>query len=288
MKIWSYVRVCHLFTLCEGIVLASPNTRTVATVGEQIMFCVNLHEEDNNIVELASTPDISIAKWTVNTSVKPEFIQPMYEGRVRWNMNGSLMLDNVQISDSKIYTITISLLNIDTYDAQKHVFDLSVFERITQLAANIISDCSSLNIILNCSVSSGTNVTFLWRKKSIHGASDGTYSGSNLVINRSIEAEQHVYICQAKNAVSNATSDAVTPNICHKGNLLWMISIGLIAVVLIAVLFISIKAVGRETRERIEPTDVFTDELIEPTYITSLNPAGMPNHSAEEYVYERQ
>lgn len=44
--------------------------------------------------------------------------------------------------------------------------------------------------------------------------------------------------------------------------------------------------VGRETRERIEPTDVFTDELIEPTYITSLNPAGMPNHSAEEYVYE--
>ncbi|XP_072894529.1 HEPACAM family member 2-like [Hemitrygon akajei] len=282
MKMWSFIPVCHLFTVCGGMSLASSSSSTEVAVGEKILFSVNLHEKDIYMVRLFGPPDISIGIWTVNKSVIPQNIHNKYEGRVQWNMNASLTLDNVQVNDSGKYTIVIDFLSNDTNNAAKD-FNLFVFEPVSQPNVTVVDNCSSPNITLSCLVSSGTDVTFHWRKQ--HGATDDIFNGSELVINRGTDGEQPTYICLAENTVSNATSDPVKTKKCSEGTLLWKISFGLIPVAVIAWISMNSIKIGRESRELNEETVVFANELIQPTCVTTLKPAEVPTHSSKEPAY---
>ncbi|XP_067898123.1 uncharacterized protein [Heterodontus francisci] len=80
------------------------------------------------------------------------------------------------------------------------LFCVNQQEPVSQPALKIVGDCLTPNIILSCSVSKGTNVTFHWRKES-SGAIDGAYNRTDLVIDRGNEQEQHVYRCIAENPI---------------------------------------------------------------------------------------
>ncbi|XP_059804719.1 hepatic and glial cell adhesion molecule-like [Hypanus sabinus] len=270
IKMWSFIPVCHLFTVCGGMSLASSSSTTEVAVGEKILFSVNLHEEDNYMVQLSGPQDISIGTWTFNKAVISQDIHPKYKDRVQWNMNGSLTLDNVQINDSGKYTIEINFLSHDTNIVEKD-FNLFVFEPVSQPTVTVVDNCSTPSITLSCLVSSGTDVTFHWRKQ--HGANDDIFNGSELVINRGTDGEQPTYICLAENTVSNASSEPVKTKKCSKGTLLWMISFGLIPVAVIAWILMNSIKIGRKSQELNEETVIFTNELIQPTYITTLKPA---------------
>ncbi|XP_062901007.1 hepatic and glial cell adhesion molecule-like [Mobula hypostoma] len=281
MKMWSFIPVCYLFTVCGGMAMASSSSSIEVAVGEKILFSVNLHEKDNYMVQLSGPPDVSIGTWTINNSVIPQNIHPNYKDRVQWNMNGSLTLENVQINDSAKYTMEINLLNYDTNSVVEEHFELFVFEPVSQPTVTVVDNCSTPNIILSCLVSSGTDVTFHWRKQ--HGATD-IFNGSELVINRGTDGGQHTYICLAENTVSNATSDPVKTNKCSEGTLLWMISFALMPVVFIARISMNSIKSGRESRELNEEV-VFTNELIQPTYVTTMEPAEVSTHSFKNPIY---
>uniref|UniRef100_UPI00398E99C5 signaling lymphocytic activation molecule-like n=1 Tax=Pristiophorus japonicus TaxID=55135 RepID=UPI00398E99C5 len=146
-------------------------------------------------------------------------------------------------------------------------------EQVSQPAVRIIGDCPTPNVTLSCSVCKGTNVTFHWRKQSLTGAIDGTYNGTELMIDRGNEEEQHVYRCIAENLVSNATSDPVQPKLCNgnKDNLFWMMLLSLIPVSLFVWYSIIYTKAGRTTQEYNEQAIAFTNGFIEPTYTTRLN-----------------
>ncbi|XP_078420630.1 cell adhesion molecule CEACAM21-like isoform X2 [Cetorhinus maximus] len=265
----------HLFTVCGAVTLATPNTTTQVTVGEQVLFLVNIQGGDSYDVRFHSkTPPTIIAVWTINNTVHPKSTHPLYEGRVQWNESGSVVLYNVQVNDSRKYKLEINHQSTELKNDDEESFELLVFEPVSQPAVKIIDDCTTPNITLSCSIFKGTNVTFQWRKESLSGAIDGAFNGTQLVIDRDNEEEQHVYRCIAENPVSNAKSDPVRPKPCHGNNyvLFWIILLGLIPVLVwVCRSIISTKA-GRATQEHSEQPDAWSNGLIEPTYTTLLNP----------------
>ncbi|XP_067898122.1 hepatic and glial cell adhesion molecule-like isoform X1 [Heterodontus francisci] len=191
--------VFHLFTVCGAVTLVTPNTATEVTVGEQVLFCVN-QQGQYDVTFCSTPPPAIIAVWAINNSMGPKTIHPLYEGRLQWNMSGSVVLYNAQINDSGIYEIEISYYSTELKSSDTERFELRVFEPVSQPALKIVGDCLTPNIILSCSVSKGTNVTFHWRKES-SGAIDGAYNRTDLVIDRGNEQEQHVYRCIAENPI---------------------------------------------------------------------------------------
>ncbi|XP_041034325.1 hepatocyte cell adhesion molecule-like [Carcharodon carcharias] len=275
VKITSFVSAFHLFTVCGAVTLATPKT-TQVTVGEQVLFHVNIQGGDSYDVTFHSkNPNTLIAVWTINNTVNLKSAHLLYVGRVQWNESGSVVLYNVQVKDSRKYKIEINYQSTGLKNNDEASFELRVFEPVSQLAVKIIDDCTTPNIILNCSTSKGTNVTFHWRKESLSGAIDSAFNGTQLVIDLGNEEEQQVYRCIAENPVSNAKSDPVRPEPCHrnKNGLFWIILLGLIPAVLVWVYYsiISTKA-GRATQEHSEHPDALSNGFVEPTYITLLNP----------------
>ncbi|XP_038671336.1 uncharacterized protein LOC119975618, partial [Scyliorhinus canicula] len=264
----------HLFTVCGAVTLASPNTITEVTVGEQVLFHVNIQGEASYDVTFRSkAPNAILAAWMINNNVSSVNMHSLYEGRLQWNMNGSVVLLNIQINDSGPYEIEIHYYSQELKNSDIEGFELLVFEPVSQPDVKIFGDCTTPNITLSCLVSNGTSVTFHWRKESLSGTTDGTFNGTQLAINHGNEEEQHVYWCIAENPVSNAKSNPVRLELCNgnNGGLYWTILLSLLIPVSLCVCYaiISIKA-GRAIQEHSEQPITLPNGFIEPTYTTTL------------------
>ncbi|XP_078065179.1 cell adhesion molecule CEACAM21-like [Mustelus asterias] len=295
----SFVPVFRLFTVCGALTLATPSTTTQATVGEHVLFHVNIRDGASYDLSFRSkSPSAIIALWAINNTVELKSIHSLYKGRAQWNMSGSVMLHNVQINDSRGYETEINYYGTELESSDIESFELSVFEPVSQPDVKIIGNCTTPNTTLNCSVSNGTNVTFHWRKETLSGiigsAFNGTnvtfhwrketlsgiigsaFNGTQLVIDLHNEEKQHVYRCMVENPVSRAESEPVRLELCvgNNGSLFWAFLLSLIPMSFYFYYAIISTKAGRATQEHGEQPIALPNGLIEPTYTTLLYPRG--------------
>ncbi|XP_078420636.1 SLAM family member 5-like [Cetorhinus maximus] len=280
MKIRALLSVFHLLTLCETEISAVAKTTINAIVGEQVLFPVrNQCGAQYEITLVAKSPiHAKLASWGSNTSDK----QPTYENRLQRSMNNSVMLQNVQINDTKLYGIQFDCYSITVTETSETLFDLQVFEPVSKPLITI--NCSATIITLSCSVSRGTNVTFLW-EKSLSGVINTTYNGAELVIEHVSEREQYLYRCIGENPVSNASSDPSIIKQCNRKNakgwkeLHWISAaiVWLLALILFVFIRYKVKRTARNkasntaTQIRYEEITYLKDGAIEATYITRID-----------------
>ncbi|XP_067851590.1 SLAM family member 5-like [Heptranchias perlo] len=271
--------VFHLLTLCGTEISAILSTVINVIVGEQVLFPVhNQCGAEYEIMFQSKSPiRAKLASWRSNNSDR----HPLYEDRLQRSTNGSVVLRNVQVNDTKLYGI-----QFECYSTTVEIlFDLHVFEPVSKPVMTITGNCSTPNITLSCSVSKGTNVTFHWEKQPLSGVINGTYDGTELVIDHVSEQEQ--YRCTAENPVSNATSDSWSTELCNRNHskgqkLSWVIhtiAASLLLLVLVLIVYIRYKITqtagdkgsNRATQESNEETSYLRDGLIEATYITRID-----------------
>ncbi|XP_043557894.1 SLAM family member 5-like isoform X1 [Chiloscyllium plagiosum] len=205
------VSVFHLFTLCVTEISAISMTIINATTGEQVLFPVPIHCGAQYEVTFLSKSLIiaKLASWGMKTFHK----HTLYENRLQRHTNDSLVLQNVQINDTKVYGIQIECYDTVVMPMKETVFDLRVFEPVSKPSMTMY--CSLTSVNLNCSVSKGTNVTLYWEEQSLSGTIHRIYDGAKLVINYVHEQDQYKYKCVAQNPVSNATSDLQILEMCN-------------------------------------------------------------------------
>ncbi|XP_048398455.1 carcinoembryonic antigen-related cell adhesion molecule 1-like [Stegostoma tigrinum] len=181
-----------------------------ATVGEQVLFPVAT--ACSNKCEVAFLSKSPIHATLASGGITQYFIHILYKDRLQFATNCSLVLQNVQINDSKSYAIQIDCHEPSTV-TEETLFQLQVFEPVSKPSITI--NCSTTNVSLSCSVSNGTNVTLHWEKKSLSGAISRINDRAELVLNHDHEQNQNEYMCVAENPVSRETSDPQKPEQCN-------------------------------------------------------------------------
>ncbi|XP_069752725.1 hepatic and glial cell adhesion molecule-like isoform X2 [Narcine bancroftii] len=209
---FTVVLVLHFLTIRGTEISAQSDTVIDASVGQDVHFRVDIPCTDCNEVtfEILSSIDAILASWAMDKLMQQH---PLYEGRLHWRRNGSVVLSNVQVNDSHRYRI--SIYSIST-DAKETYFYLHVFEPVSKPVITKTGNCLSPNITLICSVSTGTNVTFCWEIHSLTRDINRTCHGPELVINHVNEVEQYTCRCIATNRISNASSEK--KELCHKSD----------------------------------------------------------------------
>uniref|UniRef100_UPI00398F43AB SLAM family member 5-like isoform X1 n=1 Tax=Pristiophorus japonicus TaxID=55135 RepID=UPI00398F43AB len=276
--------VFHLLTLCGTEISAVHYTIINVVVGEKVMFPVhNQCGAQYEVSFLSKFPThTKLASWGLTESDG----HPLYKDRLERSTNDSLVLHNVQVNDTKLYGIQFECYSTKIAETKEELFDLRVFEPVSKPVMTITGSCSTPNITLSCSVFKGTNVTFHWEKQSLSGAVNGTYDGSELVIDHVSEQEQYMYRCTAKNPVSNAISDPWTTEQCNSYHSkiqkrLWIMyttAATVLLFVLILLVYIcykrkqsaSHKGSNKPTERNNEEISYLRDGLIEATYITRI------------------
>ncbi|XP_051873746.1 T-lymphocyte surface antigen Ly-9-like isoform X1 [Pristis pectinata] len=284
MKMMAVLSALHFLTLCGTEISARPGTVIDAVAGQEVQFPVDNQCEDRYEVTfrlLSSVVAVLASRGTDGSERR----HPVYEDRLYWSATDSPVLSNVRVTDSKRYGIQLSCYDPNATDPNEEIFDLRVFEPVSKPVIKKTGNCSSPNITLSCSASSGTNVTICWEILSLSGDSR-TFDGPELVINHVNEWQQYTLRCTAKNRVSNASSEQNKTDRCNRNNfprtgqkLLWFSTAPILLLTLILIIFICYKVKQGATnkgrnRARQRPEEkifCLPDELIEPTYVTTLD-----------------
>ncbi|XP_078420550.1 hepatic and glial cell adhesion molecule-like [Cetorhinus maximus] len=210
------VFIFHLFVVCEEALRLEPHTITNVTAGEQVLFPIQYQGTDKYELtfSLKFPRTFKILTWKSSNTKKLHIVQPLYQHRVTIYKD-FVALNDVHVNDTGEYEIHIDYYGTELKNRDESTFRMKVFEPVSQpVIAILCKSESSPNIILNCSVSNGTNATIHWEKVSLSGVLNETNDGRLLVIDSVTEKNQYVYRCIAKNPVSNATSIdfTVSPN----------------------------------------------------------------------------
>ncbi|XP_072111682.1 SLAM family member 9-like [Mobula birostris] len=272
----------RFLTLCASAISDQPDTTIDAVVGQDVHFPVETQCEDQFLVtfQLLSPVAARLALWGTNMS---ETQHPLYKDRLYWSANGSPVLSNVQVNDSKRYETQIDCFHESSMGATKMIYDLHVFEPVQKPVITQIWKCPPPNITLNCSVSNGTNVTFHWDILSLSENTNRTFEGPQLVVNHENEWKQYIFRCIVKNRVSNASSGLTITELCNENNFarehLYYIYPAMLLLLAVVVVYNyqKIKQCAhdeqfkRETQRPGKEVVFLQDGVIEPTYIDILD-----------------
>ncbi|XP_072895109.1 SLAM family member 9-like [Hemitrygon akajei] len=161
----------------------------------------------------------NILIWTSNNPDNLHIVHSQYKHRATIK-NGSVVLYDIQVSDSGKYQIRIDYYGVELKNHDQSTFTIQVFEPVSQPVANKLSHGQNApNITLICSVSNEKAVMIYWEKISLSGVTIETYTNTILMIDCATEDEQHEYRCIAKNPISNASSSEISINSCNTRNL---------------------------------------------------------------------
>ncbi|XP_062902082.1 SLAM family member 5-like isoform X2 [Mobula hypostoma] len=217
VKMFAVLSALHFLTLCAPEISAQPDRTIDALVGQDVNFPVENQCEDQFVVtfQLLSPVDAVLASRGMNMSGTQH---PLYKDRLYWSANGSPVLVNVQVNDSKRYATQIDCYHESSMTTAKQIYDLRVFEPVLKPVITPIWKCPSPNITLSCSVSNGANVTFYWNILSLSENTNRTFEGPELVVNHENEWKQYTFRCIVKNRVSNASSGLTITELCNEHN----------------------------------------------------------------------
>ncbi|KAI1883811.1 hypothetical protein AGOR_G00235830 [Albula goreensis] len=125
--------------------------------------------------------------------------------------DGSIYMNNVQLSDAGLYHIVTQYISENK--PEKHSrFHLQVFEPVSK--PSITAECLRDNITLSCFSSQGSEVTYSWETLRPCGNDSCVHLGQMMEIHPFPPSEPTSYVCAAQNPVSRATSDPVDLGVC--------------------------------------------------------------------------
>ncbi|XP_067829920.1 hepatic and glial cell adhesion molecule-like isoform X1 [Heptranchias perlo] len=186
------------------------NTR----IGETARFPINHHSNEKYEVSFRRRFLVvfKILVWKSDHPAKAYIVHPRHAGRVAVYGKDSVLLRDAQFNDSGIYEIHTDYLGTELRNNDWERFDLRVFEPVCQPI--VITSCTASSLHLNCSVSTGTNVTFRWERQSDPAVNATIYEGATLELNNMTDTERDTYTCIVSNPVSVGCSYPVTAGPC--------------------------------------------------------------------------
>ncbi|XP_038656735.1 T-lymphocyte surface antigen Ly-9-like [Scyliorhinus canicula] len=130
-----------------------------------------------------------------------------YQKRIKFHPgNFSLQISDLQREDAGSYEVVLTKVSgVETPET----IQLDVYEPVTgtKISYKLIENC---NLTLTCSVNTGDNISFRWwrgqealRNGSSHHLSD---NGQELQLHFTEETNDAVYVCEARNPVSEGTA----------------------------------------------------------------------------------
>ncbi|XP_056401942.1 CD48 antigen-like [Hyla sarda] len=137
--------------------------------------------------------------------------KPLNNPKYQFNENnGSVVIHNLQKDDEKKYEL---LLEKENGEEEFCNIRVKVYERISNLRVTVTED--SLNdtcmVTMNCLMDTGENVTLGWRKDD----KNLSHEGSTLEIGITSDNANSTYTCNAKNPVSEQSSNHTLSSACN-------------------------------------------------------------------------
>ncbi|KAG9329090.1 hypothetical protein JZ751_007693, partial [Albula glossodonta] len=196
------------FGWTEETVVAAAGSTTKVTVGERVLFTVSPETNQNEITDMRFNNFILLS-WS--SRLKDPDIHDLYKDRVGIMEDGSIYMNNVQLSDSGLYHIMTQYISENKPEKLLR-FHLQVFEPVSK--PNITAECLRDNITLSCFSSQGSEVTYSWETLPPCGNDSCVHLGQTMKMHPLPPSESTSYVCAAQNPVSKATSDPVDLGVC--------------------------------------------------------------------------
>ncbi|XP_056613895.1 SLAM family member 5-like [Triplophysa dalaica] len=189
------------------------------TEGDSVTLSVNLTEiqMEKGISWKFGHQDITIAD-TERKGKYPRSYEDRADGRFRDRLKldhtGSLTINNIRTDHSGTYKIISK-----TTGKQLHIFNITVYARLSipvitrvspQNSSSSVSNCSVL-----CSVMDVSHVSLSWYKGKSLLSSISVYEQSNINISLHLECLDDSYTCVVNNPITNQTQHLNT-DVCHK------------------------------------------------------------------------
>ncbi|KAL7981485.1 hypothetical protein Chor_002381 [Crotalus horridus] len=199
--------------LIDGVNITSPVLFIHGTVGKPALLSVKY---------TSTSHDKPVIKWQVKRNKAVTIVQsigtgiignlrPEYRDRIRIFENGSLLINELQLSDEGTYEVEISITD-DTFTGEMSInltVDVPVSRPHVALASSTVLELSEY-FSLNCSHANGTKPIYTWMKDNKPLINDSrlilSHDQKTLTITRVLMSDDDTYSCLVENPISKGQS----------------------------------------------------------------------------------
>ncbi|XP_048369222.1 hepatocyte cell adhesion molecule [Sphaerodactylus townsendi] len=219
--------------LLEGVNITSPVLLIHGTVGKPALLSVKYTSTSN---------DKPVIKWQVKRDKSVTVVQsigtgiignlrPDYRDRIKIFENGSLLINELLLSDEGTYEVEISITD-DTFTGEMNInltVDVPVSKPHVVLASSTVLELSEY-FTLNCSHENGTKPTYTWLKDGKPLSNDSrlilSHDQKVLTITRVLMSDDDTYSCLVENPISSARSFPIKLTVYRRSSLYIILSTG--------------------------------------------------------------
>ncbi|XP_059828808.1 SLAM family member 5-like [Hypanus sabinus] len=254
---WNCAFVLAIFLARTGASPAIVN----GTLGHSVSLLpsIPVRQDMDEVVWRRSSSSTKIARY-LERSIK--YFNTSYNNRITLHSgNFSLEIHDLRKEDADEYEVIVTAG--DSGDERRERIQLKVYELVSGAnitAENITAEniTGSCNFTLTCAVTSGDPTSFTWWRNGEALVKDSTWHiwvlGNMLEVHHTAEVEDAVYICEARNPISNEAAEIKLRDICklntyadkssNSNNIAVIAAIAVIAGTLIIVFVVAIKMKG--------------------------------------------
>uniref|UniRef100_A0A8D0G4A8 Hepatic and glial cell adhesion molecule n=1 Tax=Sphenodon punctatus TaxID=8508 RepID=A0A8D0G4A8_SPHPU len=246
-----------LLGLLEGVNITSPVLLIHGTVGKPALLSVKYTSTSN---------DKPVIKWhvkrdkavTVVQSIGTDVIgnlRPDYKDRIKIFENGSLLINQLQLSDEGMYEVEISITD-DTFTGEKNInltVDVPISKPHVVLTSSTVLELSEY-FTLNCSHENGTKPAYTWLKDGKPLSNDSrlllSHDQKVLTITKVLMSDDDIYSCVVENPISSGHSVPIKLTVYRRSSLYIILSTGgiflLVTLVTVCASMVPTKQVGAQ------------------------------------------
>ncbi|XP_039212563.1 hepatocyte cell adhesion molecule isoform X2 [Crotalus tigris] len=225
--------VIYYAELIDGVNITSPVLFIHGTVGKPALLSVKY---------TSTSHDKPVIKWQVKRHKAVTIVQsigtgiignlrPEYRDRIRIFENGSLLINELQLSDEGTYEVEISITD-DTFTGEMSInltVDVPVSRPHVALASSTVLELSEY-FSLNCSHANGTKPIYTWMKDNKPLINDSrlilSHDQKTLTITRVLMSDDDTYSCLVENPISKGQSVPVKLTVYRRSSLYIILSTG--------------------------------------------------------------
>ncbi|XP_032085998.1 hepatocyte cell adhesion molecule [Thamnophis elegans] len=225
--------VIYYAELIDGVNITSPVLLIHGTVGKPALLSVKY---------TSTSHDKPVIKWQVKRTKAATVVQsigtgiignlrPEYRDRIKIFENGSLLINELQLSDEGTYEVQISITD-DTFTGEMNInltVDVPVSKPHVALASSTVLELSEY-FSFNCSHENGTKPSYTWMKDNKPLSNDSrlilSHDQKILTITRVLMADDDTYSCLVENPISKGQSAPVKLTVYRRSSLYIILSTG--------------------------------------------------------------
>ncbi|XP_053125748.1 hepatocyte cell adhesion molecule [Hemicordylus capensis] len=219
--------------LLEGVNITSPVLLIHGTVGKPALLSVKY---------TSTSTDKPVIKWQVKRDKPVTVVQsigtgiignlrPDYRDRIKIFENGSLLINELQLSDEGTYEVEISITD-DIFTGEMNInltVDVPISKPHVVLASSTVLELSEY-FTLNCSHENGTKPAYTWMKDGKPLSNDSrlilSHDQKVLTITRVLMSDDDTYSCLVENPISNGRSVPIKLTVYRRSSLYIILSTG--------------------------------------------------------------